>query len=370
MTGPLASECMIATYNVLPLFNDGYWTITKGNSSFNGIYRITLNSLGHTNNMGTGWTVVKADQAANPNLSASWGLIGQCVISSTQFFTQRININGTYTYSVSTTVGSNIINTSNTTALSVGAPISGAGIPVGSTITSILNSGAFTISNPATASGVITATLGATASAGTSFNALYTVAQSTVPLPIKLLTFTAEHEGEFVTCRWTTASETNNDHFDIERSTDGETFEKIGKVNGFGAGVSTTNRSYSFNDPDKCNEIRYYRLRQVDIDGHFEYSDVVAVNCASKDQSIQIHPNPASESITYQFNQGYDEVLSIRIIDVTGRILKEETINAIKGFNTISTSVSDLSGGVYYLQIRTNESGKDTGTRQVQFMKN
>ncbi|MBL0102987.1 MAG: T9SS type A sorting domain-containing protein [Bacteroidetes bacterium] len=368
--GPTANECMIATYNILPLFNDGYWTITKGNASFNGIYKITLNSLGHTNNVGTGWTVVKADQAANPSLTASWGLIGQCVISSTQFNTIRVNINGTYAYAVTTTIGSNIINTANTTALSVGAPITGTGIPVGSVITSILNSGAFTISNAATATGSISATLGNTASAGTSFNALYSVAQSTVPLPIKLLTFTADHEGENIVCHWITGSETNNDHFDIERSFDGETFEKIGKVNGYGAGVSTTNRSYSFEDPDKCHEIRYYRLRQVDIDGQFEYSETVAVNCISKDQMIQIHPNPAYETITYQFSQANDEVLNIRIIDVTGRILKDENVNAIRGFNSFNTPVSELPAGVYYLHIRSNSDNPSSTPRQVQFMKN
>lgn len=367
--GPTASECMIATYDVLPLFNDGYWTFTKGNASFNGAYKVTLFDVGKTNLIGTGFTVAKADQAANPALSASWGLIGQCVISSTHTNTQRVNINSTYTATMTTTLGSNVITTANTTALSVGSPISGTGIPVGSVITAILNSGAFTISNNATASGTITGTFGSTASAGTSFNHLYSVAQSTVPLPIKLLSFDAELRGEKVLCTWVTASETNNDHFDVERSFDGESFVKIGQVNGFGAGISTTNRSYSFEDPNQCSELRYYRLRQVDIDGRFEYSETVAINCSKKDPVIQIHPNPVSDELNYQFIQANDDVLSVRILDVTGRVVKEEITNAVHGFNSSSLDVSKLATGSYYLQLRSTTSDSTDTPRQIQFLK-
>ena len=85
---------------------------------------------------------------------------------------------------------------------------------------------------------------------------------------------------------------------------------------------------------------------------------------------IQIHPNPAYETITYQFSQANEEVLNIRIIDVTGRILKDENVNAIRGFNSFNTPVSELPAGVYYLQIRSNSDNPSSTPRQVQFMKN
>ena len=76
---------MIANYNPNPFFNHGYWTFSKTNPTpFNGIYRLTMNNIGYNNNAGfNGWTVAKADIAADPNLTASWSLIGQCAIAST-----------------------------------------------------------------------------------------------------------------------------------------------------------------------------------------------------------------------------------------------------------------------------------------------
>ena len=370
--GPLANECMIATYDALPFFNHGFWTFSKTNvSPFNGIYKLAMNNTGHTNSSGSGWTIAKADIAANPLLTASWSLIGQCVISSTQFNTQRVNINGVNPYSVTTTLGSNVVYTSNTTALSVGAPISGVGIPVGSVITSIMNSGAFVISNVATASGTVTGNIGTTASTATSFNHLYSIVQSTVPLPIELLSFTAKPENDFVVCNWSTATETNNDYFEVLRSFDGKDFKSISpKIKGFGAGNSTTNRSYSFIDnEEKCNSIRYYQLKQVDIDTKETLSDIVAVNCKNTDETVSIYPNPASETLTYQFYQNSEEDLEIRIIDVTGREVLNQTMTAQRGFNTATTSIESLSSGVYYLQVRNVSSPNSNSPRHTQFFK-
>lgn len=369
-SGPSATECMIASYNSLNLFDHGYWTIQKGNASFNGAYKLALNSTGYSNNTGSGWTVAKADQAANPMLAASWSLIGNCLIASTATNTQRININGTTTSSITTTLGSNVISTANTTGMLVGAAISGTGIPVGSVITGILNSGAFTISNNATASGTITGTFGSTASAATSFNHLLAVAQSMVPLPIELLSFTASGQGENIICKWITASETNNQYFDLERSTDGINFEVITRVDGYGAGVSTTNRSYQYVDKDKCNDIRYYRLKQVDIDGHFKYSETIAFSCNNRGKDVHVYPNPASSSISFDYYQESTENVEVRILDLTGRELKKEVIHSERGFNSGSTTINDLAAGVYYLEIRSIEEDTQSAPRQVQFLKN
>ncbi|MBK7429602.1 MAG: T9SS type A sorting domain-containing protein [Bacteroidetes bacterium] len=370
--GPIANECMIANYNPNPFFNHGYWTFSKTNPTpFNGIYRLTMNNIGYNNNAGfNGWTVAKADIAADPNLTASWSLIGQCAIASTATVTQRVNINGTNPYSVTTTLGSNIIYTSNTTALSTGAAITGTGIPAGSVITAILNSGAFTISNPATASGTVTGSIGSTANSATSFNHHYAIAQSTVPLPIELLSFTAEPEKDYVVCNWTTASETNNAYFEVLRSFDGKEFNAIGNVNGFGAGTSTTNRSYSFvDDEERCNSIRYYQLKQFDIDNKSTLSDIVAVNCNNKDETISIYPNPATETLTYQFYQNGDEVLEVQIVDMTGRTVFIENTVAIRGFNSTTVSIENLAGGAYNLLIRSLNTKNSTSPRHAQFFK-
>ncbi|MCK6650293.1 MAG: DUF2341 domain-containing protein, partial [Bacteroidia bacterium] len=94
------------------------------------------------------------------------------------------------------------------------------------------------------------------------------------PLPIELLSFTAQYVGENVKLRWETSSEHNNDYFTIERSADGTNFSDIGTVNG--AGNSSVHQNYQFIDHDPYEAITYYRLKQTDFDGAFSRSHIVA----------------------------------------------------------------------------------------------
>jgi hypothetical protein len=301
--GPAASECVYATYTN-EFLNNGYWTFSKlAPSPFNGAYRMTLTNNGWSNTTGSGWTIAKADVAANVMLPASWSLIGNCVIASTTAATQRININ----------------------------------------------------------------TPAATTS---SFNFNVATAVSLTPLPIELLSFDAEPQQDNVLCKWTTASETNNELFEVQKSYDGVEFKTIGTVRGFGLGTSTTNRSYKFVDEEKCSAIRYYRLKQNDFDGKSALSDVVAVNCKNTDETLTLYPNPAASSITYQYFQNNDEQLEVRILDVTGRVITSEIVTSLRGFNTTTTSIDELAAGVYYLQIRSLDPLNMKGPRQTQFFKN
>lgn len=300
--GPTASECLYATYDALSPFNHGYWTFSKtAPSPFNGVYRMTLYNNGQTNNSGMGWTVAKADIAANPSLNASWSLIGQCVITSTAGNTQRVNIN-------------------------------------------------------------------TPANTATSFNALFTTVQSTQPLPIELLYFNAEPDGETVTCKWETASETNNDFFEVQRSMDGDDWTVIGTVRGFGAGTSTINHLYKFIDPDKCKGIRYYRLRQVDIDEHFGFSETIAINCKGDINDISVYPNPGSENIIYSFYEETKGQALVEFIDMLGKVVKSELISTQKGYNPIHADVTDLANGVYYLRVKSVENSAQAD-RQIRFVK-
>ena len=276
--------------------------LLTSSSPFNGVYNITLSNTGQSNNTGMGWTVAKADIAANASLTASWSLIGQCVISSTPGSTQRINYNSP-------------------------------------------------------------------ASMATSFNSLLTTVQSTQPLPIELLSFTAEPDGEKVICRWETASETNNDYFDVQRSLNGEDWESVGNVRGFGAGTSTVNHFYKLIDPDKCLGIRYYRLKQIDIDEHFGFSETVALNCKANMNDISVYPNPGSADIIYTFYENVKGEAVIQFIDMLGKIVLSETVVTQKGFNPFHASVSELPNGVYYLRIKSSANPAQTD-RQIRFVKN
>ena len=302
--GPVASECVYATYNVNEFLNNGFWTFSKtATSPFNGSYNLTLSNGSWSNTTGSGWTVARADIAANPMIGGSWSLIGNCVVASTTAATQRTALNSP-------------------------------------------------------------------ANINTSFNFLLATAVSNVPLPIELISFSADPEQQSVVCRWTTASETNNDYFEIQRSDNGIDFKTIGTIKGFGAGTSTSNRSYKFIDEEPCHSLRYYRLNQIDIDTRNSISDIIAVNCKNTDETISLYPNPASESITYQFYQNNDEQLEVKILDITGREIKNEIVSSLKGFNTTTTTISELSAGVYYLQIRSLNPHNLKGVRQTQFFKN
>ena len=193
-------------------------------------------------------------------------------------------------------------------------------------------------------------------SATTSFNHYYATVQTAQILPIELLYFTAEPKGEEVLCSWATASETNNQYFEVERSTDGYEFGAIDKVAGYGNGISSETRKYSFLDHYLCEDIRYYRLKQVDINGDYSYSKPVAINCR-RTSGIELYPNPANTFIKYQFYYPVNTELTVNITDISGRIVRSEKINVQKGINLITNSIEDLAPGVYNLKIDALEKG-------------
>lgn len=118
----------------------------------------------------------------------------------------------------------------------------------------------------------------------------------TTVLPIKLKSFKAVMGKGISNLSFTTASEINNAGFDIERSADGITFEKIGWVDGHGS--TTEEIHYTFTDTKPLFGINYYRLRQMDYDGRFEYSKIVNVGYTSDD--VYLYPNPATDILHIQ----------------------------------------------------------------------
>jgi len=303
-TGPVASECLVATYSNLPIFNNGYWTFKRSTGNISGNYNISLFNTGETNNTGQGWTVAKADSTLDPNLVSSWRLLGSCVIASTAGNTQRTGINP----------------------------------PPGND--------------------------------STSFDHYYATVQTNLVLPIELLNFDAQPKGEGVYCTWSTASEINNDYFDVERSIDGKEFEAIGRVKGFGHGTSSEIRKYSLMDYDHCEGIRYYRLKQVDIDGLYSYSDVVAVKCLLNKDFINVYPNPAKTTVFSTFYETKIGTVKLQWLDMVGKIVKEEIHTVEKGYNTVQSDVSDLSQGIYFLRIKETENVSDENDRQIKFLMN
>jgi hypothetical protein len=120
------------------------------------------------------------------------------------------------------------------------------------------------------------------------------------PLPVKWLSVKAEWEGSNVKLLWSTSSEDNNSHFEIEQSLDNTTFQSLGKVNGMGTSSSVNQYAYTDLSPLTHNVKQiYYRIKQVDFDGKYEYSQTVnlAMPQEGMNQLLSIYPNPSAQSV-------------------------------------------------------------------------
>lgn len=137
------------------------------------------------------------------------------------------------------------------------------------------------------------------------------------PLPIELLDFSAILNNKKVDLTWTTMSETNNSHFEIERSKDGIEFEKITSVKG--ANNSSSIINYLEIDYNPLPGISYYRLKQVDYLGSFSYSKIATVKNQPSNETINIYPNPSSGKMNIDLSTvGKKDVLII-VRDITGK---------------------------------------------------
>ncbi len=159
-------------------------------------------------------------------------------------------------------------------------------------------------------------------------------------LPIELISFTAERHGSVAVLKWSTATEINNDYFTVERSVNGQVFEKIGEVDG--AGNSNVELHYTLTDAFPANGINYYRLRQTDLNGEESVSSIVALELRSEDATIQIFPNPFTTELTIE---GTSENGIIILTDINAREILRVSSEA--GHTILNTS--DLLPGMYIL---------------------
>ncbi len=177
--------------------------------------------------------------------------------------------------------------------------------------------------------------------------ASYTIISESA-LPVELLYFTANSSDCKVTLNWATASELNNDYFEVEKSTDAVQWATIGKVDGNG---NTNFRiDYSYADDILDNGTIYYRLKQVDFDGGTEYHKTVAIETQKcSNHSISAYPNPTQNILNVRIDKLNWEDAHVTIIDASGKTIKSLSINNTYTHTTLD--VSSLSSGFYFLQI-------------------
>ena len=184
----------------------------------------------------------------------------------------------------------------------------------------------------------------------------------TVLLSVDYKYFTGEIRGTTDHLIWATASETDNDYFDVEYSTDGTNFEKIGQVDAIGNSTETT--PYEFTHQHPRIGLNYYRLRQVDVNGNASYSNVVVLEHKASEISNNFFPNPTNDVVNYQFSSAVNESVKVEVLDVLGRVLRQTEHQAMSGLNNIAIDLSPYLSGTYIIRV-THLGSQSTIVRAV-----
>ena len=176
------------------------------------------------------------------------------------------------------------------------------------------------------------------------------------PLPIELLSFNAKLVEEKIVLNWVTATEINNDYFSIEKLSDGNNWKEIGQING--SGDSNVENSYQYIDSSPHNGLNYYRLKQVDFDGRFTFSDIEAVSFETAlVPSVQVYPNPVLDKLIVK---GNIEISMLQVFDLSGMLLT--TLNPTS--NDFEVEFAKFPKGVYLVK-GVSFLGKNVLTQKV-----
>ena len=175
------------------------------------------------------------------------------------------------------------------------------------------------------------------------------------PLPVELLDVTAGCKGKGVQINWITASERNNDHFEVERSSDGQNFSVV-VANVKGAGNSSTSKYYTAMDNTVEGTTYYYRVKQVDLNGETTFSKTVSALCARKGfDVIAIVPVPSDNYVDVYYYTDKADDISFRIYDVVGQEIVKENDKAQEGANIHRLDLTEMRSGVYYLTVISSQ---------------
>ena len=171
-------------------------------------------------------------------------------------------------------------------------------------------------------------------------------------LPLIINQFNGNYTDGFIQLGWSTYSEINIDHFDIERSTDGTNFRQTSRINAI-SGQLNSNIDYSYLDITAQRGTNYYRLAIVDNNGNYTYSKTIMVIVDVKGISVMIvYPNPFSRRVQIRVNSDLAEKVAINIINSNGVLMSTQQAQTQVGDNNIVINKVDaLPGGVYFIEV-------------------
>lgn len=182
-----------------------------------------------------------------------------------------------------------------------------------------------------------------------------------VVVPVELANFEAKALQEGIQLDWLTLTELDNDRFEIEHSSDGKTFATIGKVAGQGTTIEP--HAYSFLHKDAFKSTNYYRLKQIDFDGSFEYSETLVVELKTSSTIVKdLSPNPSSGNVNLNVITKTSASWSITVYDLMGKAVYGEQRILNGGENTLDFNFSNLGNGTFFVRL---ENGNEQIYRKL-----
>ncbi|GAB2525801.1 hypothetical protein GCM10027189_00420 [Rufibacter soli] len=176
------------------------------------------------------------------------------------------------------------------------------------------------------------------------------------PLPVELTSFSAKRAGNVVNLAWATASEKDNAYFEVQQSEDGKAFQAVEKVKGHG--TTSVVQSYTAAITAAAAKTLYFRLKQVDYDGKFEYSKVIAVKAADAKTSVkaalEVYPNPTTSKVTVNTTET-SGIAAVTLFHSSGLAVLQQEVQLAAG-KGIELDLAGQHAGIYYLQVQTATS--------------
>ena len=180
-------------------------------------------------------------------------------------------------------------------------------------------------------------------------------------LPVEWLHFMATQKGNLIRLDWTTGIEINNDFFEIERSMDGNIFDQIGMLPA--DTESTPNHTYVFYDrllSMQPSQKVFYRIKQVDADGTYSFSDVVSVSFERKN-GLQgtVFPNPVQDEAYFRYEGFVHDLVHLKMFDMRGKVFWEGEFEGAELAESLKLPISELAAGIYFLNASTDEMDRN-----------
>jgi predicted esterase len=179
------------------------------------------------------------------------------------------------------------------------------------------------------------------------------ITENNAVAPVHFLYFKGKNIGKSNILQWATANEFNNQGFEVQRSSDGASFTTLTFV--AGAGNSAQVREYSYTDAGAPQHVTYYRLRQLDKDGKFRYSRIVAVNNVNSRWSLEYYPNPVVDVLQVQLQSPDKGLLRIRLLSIDGRVVSEQQVRKDQDVFNAKINVQHLERGVYVMELNVGK---------------